>query len=121
MERTEMETTVHDLAKMLKGLTGCTIIPWQYIPGHRLYGQKNDAIMRRCTDFGEELDIDEVIGGRRKPMGRLYLCVFREDFEAGEPFRVHLYRIRPEMEEMVQQRTKASFSFGDWFVDGLIQ
>lgn len=116
-----METTVYDLAKMLKGLTGCTIVPWQYLPGHQYYGEQNDAIIRRCADFGEKLDINEVIDGREKPMGRLFLCVFREDFEAGEPFNVHLYKIQPEIQEMVQQRSRASSSFGEWFAAGIVQ
>jgi hypothetical protein len=116
-----METTVYDLARMLKGLTGCTIVPWQYVPDHQSYGKQNDAIMKRCADFGEELDIGGIIDGREKPGEKLFLCVFREDFEAGAPFRVHLYRIRPEVEEMVRQRSRASSSFGDLFAAGLVQ
>ena len=115
------ETTLRDLARMLNGLTGCTITPWQYAPGDQSCGRQNDAHMRRCAAFGEELNLYEVIDGREKPEGRLYLCVFREDFEAGKPFRVHLYRIQPEIEEWVRLRSKASSSTGDWFAAGLIQ
>ena len=114
--------TVYDLARTLEKLTGCEVMAWQYLPGSDSYGVENDAKIRAGVEIcGEELDLDKVLDGDLKPTRRLALCVFREDFELGEPPSIHLYEMSPAADERLQKAGKSSSSFGDMFVAGLPQ